>query len=121
MGKVHGTAHAARNSQDLMNNETESFANDFEEAAVDVTAENKFETSKDHATRAAHEAKEAAMLKARAYKGAAINRAEDVRRKVETSFTDARSRAEAKTREDPMKSLAVAFGAGFIAGIIFRR
>lgn len=81
----------------------------------------KFGAGKEHAAQAATEFKDAAVLKAREYKGVATSRAEDYRRKVETSVGDVRNRVEAKTHEDPLKSLAIAFGAGFIAGIIFRR
>lgn len=86
-----------------------------------AAADQKFEASKDHAAQAAREVKEAAYLKAREYKGVAVHHAEDVRRRVETSVQDVRSRAEAHTREDPLKSLAMAFGVGFIVGLIFRR
>ncbi len=93
----------------------------FTGAADEAAAEHKFESGRDHANQAAREVKEAALLKAREYKGAAVHRAQDVRHQIEHSVQDARSRAEAKTREDPLKSLAMAFGVGFIAGIIFRR
>ena len=99
----------------------ESFVNDIERAANDADAKVKLKAGKTHATQAAHELKEAAVLKAREMKDTTVQRAVDVRRNVENRVQDARNRCETKTREEPTKCLLMAFGAGFVLGLIFRR
>lgn len=89
-------------------------------ALHEAEAHAKLEAGKDHAAQAARELKEGAMLKAREVKDNAVHKVDDVRRRVETSVQDARSRCERSTREDPMRSLLYAFGAGFVIGFIFR-
>lgn len=99
----------------------ENFVNPIHESATDAEAKAKLEAGKAHAAQAAHEIKEAAMLKAREVKDTTVQRAVDVRRQVEGRVQDARSRCELRTREEPTKCLLIAFGAGFVAGLIFRR
>ena len=89
--------------------------------ASSAQATAKFEAGKDHASQAASELKEAAILKAQAVKSSAVLKAEDVRRKVEDRVQDARSRCEQRTRNEPLKCLLYAFGIGFVTGYIFRR
>jgi ElaB/YqjD/DUF883 family membrane-anchored ribosome-binding protein len=83
-------------------------------------ADAMLEAGKDHAAQAARELKEAAVLKAQEVKENAVHRAEDVRRQVENKVQDMRSLCEARTREDPVRCLLYAFGAGFILGFIYR-
>jgi ElaB/YqjD/DUF883 family membrane-anchored ribosome-binding protein len=99
----------------------ENFVNTIDQAATDAAAKAKLEAGKAHATQAAHELKEAAVLKAREVKDSTVQRAVDVRRNVENRVQDARSRCELKTRDEPTKCLLMAFGAGFVLGLIFRR
>ncbi len=99
----------------------EDFVNDIEQSAADVEARAKLEAGKAHATQAAQELKEAAVLKAREMKDSTVQRAVDVRRNVENRVQDARSRCESRTRAEPTKCLLMAFGAGFVLGLIFRR
>ncbi|MES2476811.1 MAG: hypothetical protein V4640_13590 [Verrucomicrobiota bacterium] len=99
----------------------ESFINSIDLAATDLEAKSKLEAGKAHASQAAQELKEAAVLKAREVKDSTVQRAVDVRRKVEDRMQDARSRCEFKTREEPAKCLLMAFGAGVLLGLILRR
>ncbi len=99
----------------------EDFVNAIEQAATDAEAKAKLEAGKAHVTQAAQELKEAAVLKAQQMKDNTVQRAVDVRRNVENRVQDARSRCESKTREEPTKCLLMAFGAGFVLGLIFRR
>lgn len=101
--------------------EPEDFVNAIDQAAADLEAKAMLEAGKAHATQAAQEFKEAAILKARGVKDNTVQRAVDVRRKVENRVLDARGRAELRTREEPVKCLLMAFGAGFILGLIVRR
>lgn len=91
------------------------------QAVVDLEAKAKLEAGKSHATQAAQELREAAILKAREVRASTMQKAGEARRKVEISIQDARSRCEAKTRENPVQSLLVAFGAGILVGLILRR
>jgi ElaB/YqjD/DUF883 family membrane-anchored ribosome-binding protein len=99
----------------------EDFVNAIDQAATDAEAKAKLDAGKAHATQAAQELKEAAMLKAREVKESTVQRAADVRRDVESRVRDARSRCELRTREEPTKCLLMAFGIGFLIGLIARR
>lgn len=108
-------------SADMNTTDPEDFVNAIDQAVTDAEAKAKLEAGKAHATQAAQELKEAAMIKARGVKDSTVQRAVDVRRNVENRVQDARSRCETRTREEPTKCLLMAFGVGFILGLIVRR
>jgi len=99
----------------------ESLVTSVEQSVNEVEAKAKLEAGKSHASQAAHELKEAAVLKAREVRANTTQKAVEVRRKVENSVQDARARCEDKTRENPVRSLLTAFGVGILVGIIIRR
>ena len=102
-------------------------------------AQNKFESSKVHARKAAEDLRDAAGAIAGEYRGKAEEawneargKAEhvwtDARGKAEQAFDDARTRArtfqddaEQYVRENPTKAIFTALGVGFVLGLIFRR
>jgi len=102
-------------------------------------AQNKFESSKIHARKAAEDLRGAAEAVAGEYRGKAEQVWNDARGKAEKVWTDARGRAEeawgdARTRartfqddaeqyvrENPTKAIFTALGVGFVLGLIFRR
>src|SRR5689334_12810507 len=102
-------------------------------------AQNKFESSKVHARKAAEELRDAAGAIAGDYRDKAEQVWTDARGKAEKAWTDARGRAEdawddARTRartfqddaeqyvrENPTKAIFTALGVGFVLGLIFRR
>jgi ElaB/YqjD/DUF883 family membrane-anchored ribosome-binding protein len=101
--------------------------------------QNKFESSKMHARKAAEDLRDAAGAIAGEYRGKAEQAWNDARGKAEKAWTDARGRAEvawddARTRartfqddaeqyvrENPTKAIFTALGVGFVLGLIFRR
>ena len=101
--------------------------------------ENKFESSKMHARKAAEDLRDAAGAVAGEYRGKAEQAWNDARGKAEKAWTGARGRAEdvlddARTRartfqedaeqyvrENPTKAIFTALGVGFVLGLIFRR
>jgi len=102
-------------------------------------AQNKFESSKMHARKAAEDLRDAAGAVAGEYRGKAEQAWTEARGKAEKVWTDARGRAEeawgdaqtrARTfqddaeeyvRENPTKAIFTALGVGFVLGLIFRR
>src|SRR5439155_23891591 len=95
-------------------------------AAAD--AQNKFESSKMHARKAAEDLRDAAGAIAGEYRGKAEQAWTDARGKAEHAWTDARTRArtfqddaEEYVRENPTKAIFTALGVGFVLGLIFRR
>jgi ElaB/YqjD/DUF883 family membrane-anchored ribosome-binding protein len=102
-------------------------------------AQNKFESSKVHARKAAEDLRGAAEAIAGEYRGkaedvwnAAQGKAEqvwtDARGRAEHAWDDARTRArtfqddaEQYVRENPTKAIFTALGVGFVLGLIFRR
>ena len=102
-------------------------------------AQDKFESSKTHARKAADDLRGAADAVAGEYKEKAEQVWNDARGKAEKVWTDARGRAEgawddARTRartfqddaeeyvrENPTKAIFTALGVGFVLGLIFRR
>jgi len=102
-------------------------------------AQNKFESSKMHARKAAEDLRDAAGAIAGEYRGKAEQAWTDARGKAEHAWTDARDKAEqawgdARTRartfqddaeeyvrENPTKAIFTALGVGFVLGLIFRR
>src|SRR2546423_7450665 len=95
-------------------------------AAAD--AQNKFESSKMHARKAAEDLRDAAGAVAGEYRGKAEQAWNDARGKAEQAWTDARGKAEqalgdARTfqddaeeyvRENPTKAIFTALGVGFV-------
>src|SRR5882724_6576634 len=80
-------------------------------------AQNKLQSSKEHARKAAEDLKSAAGAFAEEYRG-----------KAEQAWGDARSRArtfqedaEQYVRENPTKAICTALGIGFVLGLVFRR
>ena len=108
-------------------------------ARINLGMQNKFESSKQHARKAAEDLREAAGAVAGEYRGKAEQVWNDARGKAEKAWTDARGRAEeawgdARTRartfqddaeqyvrENPTKAIFTALGVGFVLGLIFRR
>ena len=85
--------------------------------AIPAAAQDKFESSKTHARKAAEDLKSAAGAMAEEYRG-----------KAEQVWGDARDRArtlqedgEEYVRENPIKAVFTALGIGFVLGLIFRR
>lgn len=99
----------------------ESVVNSIEAAATDLEAKAKLEAGKAHASQAAHDLKDAAVLKAQQVKDSTVQKAVDVRRQVESRVQDARSRCEQRTQDEPTKCLLMAFGAGLLLGLFLRR
>ena len=98
----------------------ENFATELDQGAASVEAQAKLEAGKTHATQAAQELKDAAVCKARQVKDATLEFVGDARKRVEGSVSDARHACEDKTRENPVKCLLMAFGAGLLLGILVR-
>ena len=91
-------------------------------------AQNKLQSSKDHARKAAEDLKSAAGAFAEEYRGKAEQAWGEARGKAEQAWGDARSRvrtfqddAEQYVRENPTKAIFTALGIGFVLGLIFRR
>src|SRR6201993_4378852 len=102
-------------------------------------AQNKFESSKMHARKAAEDLRDAAGAVACEYRSKAEESWTEARGKEEKVWTDARGRAEeawcdaqtrARTfhddaeqyvRENPTRAVFTALGVGFVLGLIFRR
>jgi ElaB/YqjD/DUF883 family membrane-anchored ribosome-binding protein len=91
-------------------------------------AQNKLQSGKEHARRAAEDLKSAAGAFAEEYRGKAEQAWGDARGKAEQAWGDARSRvrtfqedAEQYVRENPTKAIFTALGIGFVLGLIFRR
>src|SRR5213080_3220173 len=97
-------------------------------ASAAADAQNKFESSKMHARKAAEDLREAAGAIAGEYRGKAEQAWTDARGKDEQALGDARTRArtfqddaEEYVRENPTKAIFTALGVGFVLGLIFRR
>ena len=96
--------------------------------AANADAQDKLQSSKEHARRAAKDLKSAAGAFAEEYRGKAEQAWGDARGKAEQAWGDARSRvrtfqedAEQYVRENPTKAVFTALGIGFVLGLIFRR
>ena len=99
-----------------------------QKASVPKDAQDKLQSSKDHARRAAEDLKSAAGALAGEYRGKAEQAWGDSRGKAEQAWGDARDRvrtfqedAEQYVRENPTKAIFSALGIGFVLGLIFRR
>ena len=91
-------------------------------------AQDKLQSSRDHARRAAEDLKSAAGALAGEYRGKAEQAWGDARGKAEQAWGDARDRvrtfqedAEQYVRENPTKAIFSALGIGFVLALIFRR
>jgi ElaB/YqjD/DUF883 family membrane-anchored ribosome-binding protein len=91
-------------------------------------AQDKLQSSKEHARRAADDLKSAAGALAEEYRGKAEQAWGEARGKAEQAWGDARDRArtfqedaEQYVRENPTKAIFAALGIGFVLGLIFRR
>jgi ElaB/YqjD/DUF883 family membrane-anchored ribosome-binding protein len=91
-------------------------------------AQNKLQSSREHARKAAEDLKSAAGAFAEEYRGKAEQAWGEARGKAEQAWGDARSRvrtfqedAEQYVRENPTKAVFTALGIGFVLGLIFRR
>ncbi len=97
-------------------------------ASAAADAQNKFESSKMHARKAAENLRDAAGAIAGEYRGKAEQAWNEARGKAEQALGDARTRArtfqddaEEYVRENPTKAIFTALGVGFVLGLIFRR
>lgn len=82
-----------------------------------ASTENKFESSRTHAKRAADDLKSAATSMAEDYRDKATQAWDDAKVRVRTLQED----GEDYVRENPMRAIATALGVGFVLGLIFRR
>ena len=80
-------------------------------------AQDKLESSKTHARKAAEDLKSAAGAIAGEYRGKAEQAWGDATERVRTFQED----AEQYVRENPTKAVFTALGIGFVLGLIFRR
>ncbi len=87
------------------------------QSGVPSSAQNKLESSKTHARRAAEDLKSAATTMAEDYRDKATQAWDDARVRVRTLQED----GEDYVRENPMKAVMTALGIGFVLGLIFRR
>src|SRR5260370_39158667 len=97
-------------------------------ASAAADAQNKFESSKMHARKAAENLRDAAGAIAGEYQGKAEQAWNEARGKAEQALGDARTHArtfqddaEEYVRENPTKAIFTALGVGFVLGLIFRR
>ncbi|MGI9114234.1 MAG: DUF883 family protein [Chthoniobacterales bacterium] len=81
------------------------------------SGQDKLESSRTHARRAAEDLKSAASSVAGDYRDKATQAWEDARVRVRTLQED----GEDYVRENPMKAVATALGIGFVLGLVFRR
>ena len=86
-------------------------------SSATADTQNKLQSSKEHARKAAEDLKSAAGAFAEEYRG-----------KAEQAWGDARSRArtfqedaEEYVRENPTRAIFTALGIGFVLGLVFRR
>jgi ElaB/YqjD/DUF883 family membrane-anchored ribosome-binding protein len=91
-------------------------------------AQDKLQSSREHARKAAEDLKSAAGALAGEYRGKAEQAWGEYRGKAEQAWGDARERArtfqddaEQYVRENPTKAIFTALGIGFVLGLIFRR
>jgi ElaB/YqjD/DUF883 family membrane-anchored ribosome-binding protein len=91
-------------------------------------AQDKLESSKTHARKAAEDLRGAAGALAEEYRGKAEEAWDQARDKAEHAWGDAKVRVrsfqeetEQYVRENPTKAVFTALGIGFVLGLIFRR
>ena len=88
-----------------------------QEGSAAADAQEKLESSKQHARKAAEDLKSAAGAIAGEYRGKAEQAWGDATERVRTFQED----AEQYVRENPTKAVFTALGIGFVLGLIFRR
>lgn len=81
------------------------------------TGQDKMQSSREHARKAAEDLRSAAGALAEEYRGKAEQAWGDARDRVRTFQED----AEQYVRENPTKAIFSALGIGFVLGLIFRR
>ena len=86
-------------------------------SSATADTQNKLQSSKEHARKAAEDLKSAAGAFAEEYRGKAEQAWGDAQERVRTFQED----GEAYVRENPTKAVFTALGIGFLLGIIFRR
>jgi ElaB/YqjD/DUF883 family membrane-anchored ribosome-binding protein len=91
-------------------------------------AQDKLESSKTHARKAAEDLKSAAGAVANEYRGKAEEAWGEARERAEEAWGEATDRArtfqqdaEQYVRENPTNAVVTALGIGFVLGMIFRR
>ena len=96
--------------------------------SANADAQNKLQSSKEHARKAAEDLKSAAGAFAEEYRGKAEQAWGEARGKAEQACGDGRSRprtfqedAEEYVRENPTRAIFTALGIGFVLGLVFRR
>jgi len=87
------------------------------ESGASSSEQNKLESSKTHARRAAEDLRSAATTMAGDYRDKATQAWDDAKVRVRTLQED----GEDYVRENPMKAVLTALGIGFVLGLIFRR
>jgi ElaB/YqjD/DUF883 family membrane-anchored ribosome-binding protein len=100
-----------------------------EQAGSGMTdAQDKLQSSKTHARKAAEDLRSAAGAMAGEYRGKAEQAWDEARGKAEQAWGGATDRArtfqedaEQYVRENPTKAVFTALGIGFVLGLIFRR
>jgi ElaB/YqjD/DUF883 family membrane-anchored ribosome-binding protein len=88
-----------------------------QKTSVPPEAQDKLQSSKEHARRAAEDLKSAAGAFAEEYRGKAEQAWGDAKDRARTFQED----AEQYVRENPTKAIFSALGIGFVLGLIFRR
>ena len=88
-----------------------------QEGSGTTDAQDKLESSKQHARKAAEDLKSAAGAIAGEYRGKAEQAWGDATERARTFQED----AEQYVRENPTKAVFTALGIGFVLGLIFRR
>jgi ElaB/YqjD/DUF883 family membrane-anchored ribosome-binding protein len=99
-----------------------------QKSSVPKDTQDKLQSSKEHARKAAEDLKSAAGSLAEEYRGKAEQAWGEARGKAEQAWGDATDRArtfhedaEQYVRENPTKAIFTALGIGFVLGLIFRR
>jgi ElaB/YqjD/DUF883 family membrane-anchored ribosome-binding protein len=104
-----------KNRREIMAEEHETTRAQSTASTPDV--QEKLESSKTHARKAAEDLKAAAGAVAEEYRGKAEQAWDDARYRARTFQED----SEQYIRENPTKSVFTALGIGFVLGLIFRR
>ncbi len=88
----------------------------------------KLESGKQHVKQAAEDLKAAATAKAQELRGIAETKAGELRERAESAYGDAKFKArtlredgEHYVRENPLRAVLCAVGAGFFIGLLVRR
>ena len=97
-------------------------------SSATADTQNKLQSSKEPARKAAEDLKSAAGAFAEEYRGKAEQAWGEARGKAEQAWGDATSRArtfqedaEEYVRENPTRAIFTALGIGFVLGLVFRR